>query len=260
MITDSHAHLCSERFEADLEAMLERARSAGVTRVVVVGTDVESSRAGRELCARHPGLHWTAGVHPSSSAGADAQVRSQIEALCAQPDCVAVGETGLDYFKQYEPREVQLEAFEWQLELARRLDKPVVIHCRDAHEDTSRMVLEREGLRGVLHCFTMGPKELGPYLEAGLSISFSGVVTYKANAANRAAAREVPLERLLVETDAPWLAPLPQRGQRNEPAFVPEVLACIAAERGMPASELAEITHANSARLFGLRAPAARRP
>ncbi|MFT4538355.1 MAG: TatD DNase family protein [Planctomycetota bacterium] len=250
MIVDSHAHLCWESFDSDRDAVIERARAAGVSRIVVVGTNVESSQACRTLCDSHEALAWTAGVHPSDAEAVDADVRAQIEQLCREEGCVAVGETGLDWFKKYAPRAAQLSAFDWQLQLALELDKPVIIHCREAHEDTSRMVSATSGLRGVLHCFTMGPDELAPYLEAGLCISFSGVVTYKSNDANREAARAVPLDRLLIETDSPWLPPVPHRGARNEPAHVVHVLECIARERGMDPAELGQITRENSERLF----------
>jgi TatD DNase family protein len=163
-----------------------------------------------------------------------------------------VGETGLDWFKEFSPRREQLDGFLWQLDLARRLDKPVVVHCRDAHEDTARCLAEFPGVRGVMHCYTMGPEQLAPYLEAGLYISFSGVVTYPKNDANRAAAARVPIERLLVETDCPYLAPQEKRGRRNEPAFVVAVLAELARVRGEGVSELALATSENAARLFGL--------
>jgi TatD DNase family protein len=165
---------------------------------------------------------------------------------------VAVGETGLDWFKNFSPRAAQLENFLWQLALSQELDKPVVIHCRDAHEDTVACLRQFPRVRGVMHCYSMGPEELTPYLEAGLYISFSGVVTYPKNDANRAAAVAVPLERLLVETDCPYLAPQGQRGKRNEPAFVTSVLEELARVRGESFAELAQATSANASSLFRL--------
>jgi TatD DNase family protein len=256
MITDSHAHLYWKSFDADRPAVLARARAAGVERMVVVGTDVASSRAAFELCAGEPELFPTAGIHPHDAAGAGAPQRAEIEELCRRPECVAVGEAGLDWFKQLSPRAEQLDAFLWQLDLARRLAKPIVIHCRDAHEDTVRCLAQCPGVRGVMHCYTMGPEELAPYLEAGLHISFSGVVTYPKNDANRAAAARVPPERLLIETDCPYLAPQGQRGKRNEPAFVLSVLAELARVRGEDPRELGRATSANAAQLFGLEPPA----
>lgn len=252
MITDSHAHLYWKDFDQDRAAVLARARAAGVARMVVVGTDLASSRAALALCAGEPGLFPTAGIHPHDAAGATPSERAEIEALCRRPECVGVGETGLDWFKNHSPRVAQLESFLWQLELACALDKPVVIHCRDAHDDTLRCLAQFPRVRGVMHCYSMGPAELPPYLAAGLFISFSGVVTYPKNDANRAAAAEVPLERLLVETDCPYLAPQGRRGKRNEPANVLAVLEELACVRATSVAELARATSANAAALFGL--------
>lgn len=252
MITDTHAHVFWRDFEGDREAVLARAREAGVERMVVVGTDLESSRASFELCDGRPGLYPTAGVHPHDAAGAGPAVLEEIEALCRREDCVAVGETGLDYFKEYSPRERQRAAFRWHIELARRIAKPLVVHCRDAHDDTVELLAEAPGVRGVMHCYTMGPAELPPYLEMGFYISFSGVVTYPKNEANRAAARIVPEDRLLVETDCPFLAPQGKRGKRNEPAYVKLTLEHIAAERGVDAESFAQQTSDNATRLFAL--------
>ena len=255
MITDSHTHHYWRSFDEDRTAVLARARAAGVERAVVVGTDLASSRAAFALCAAEPGLFPTAGIHPHDARAATPGERAEIEALCRLPECVAVGETGLDWFKNFSPREEQLESFLWQLALGRELDKPVVIHCRDAHADTVRCLAQFPAVRGVMHCYTMGPAELAPYLDAGLYVSFSGVVTYPKNDANRAAAAEVPLERLLVETDCPYLAPQGRRGQRNEPAFVVAVLEELARLRGCAAAKLAHATSLNAARLFGLSEP-----
>ena len=252
MITDSHAHVYWKTFDEDRAQVLQRARDAGVGRMVIVGTDVETSEKAFDLCAEELDLFPTAGIHPHDAEGVDDAARARIEELCQRPECVGVGETGLDFFKEFSPRAEQLENFYWHLDLARRLDKPVVVHCRDAHEETAKIVGEFEGVRGVMHCYTYGPDELAPYLEAGFCISFSGVVTYPKNDANRAAARIVPEERLLVETDCPYLAPQGFRGKRNEPAHAAEVLRRVAEERGDDFERLARITSENAARLFGL--------
>lgn len=252
MITDSHAHLYFDSFDADRAGTVERARAAGVTRMVMVGTNVETSRQCFEIAARNAGVFPTAGVHPHDASECDAAARAEIERLARLRECVAVGETGLDYFKQYSPREAQLACFRWQLALARELDKPAIVHCRDAHDDTVALLREHRGVRGVMHCYTYGESELAPYLELGLYISFSGVVTYAKNDANRAAARAVPADRLLVETDCPFLAPQDRRGARNEPAYCREVLAKVAEVRGATLEELARITSDNATRLFAL--------
>lgn len=252
MITDTHAHLFWKSFDEDRAEVLERARAAGVTRILIVGTDVPTSKASFAMCADEPHLFPTAGIHPHDAEEVSDEDRELIAELCRRPECVAVGETGLDYFKEFSPRERQRASFRWHLELARELDKPVIVHCRDAHEDTVALIAEVPGVRGVMHCYTMGETELAPYLNAGFYISFSGVVTYPKNDENRAAARAVPEDRILVETDCPFLAPQGKRGKRNEPAHVALTLARVAEERGVEIEELARITSANAARLFGL--------
>lgn len=254
MITDSHAHLYWKDFDPDRAEVLARARRAVVTRMVIVGTDRASSEAAFALCAGEEGLFPTAGIHPHDAKDAGPAERDAIEALCRRPECVGVGETGLDFFKNLSPRTEQIDAFLWQLDLAQRLDKPVVIHCRDAHIDTVRCLAQFPRVRGMMHCYTMGPEELPPYLEHGLFISFSGVVTYPKNAANRAAAARVPPERLLVETDCPYLAPEGFRGKRNEPARVVRVLEELARIRKTSVAELAGATSAAAAALFRLPA------
>jgi TatD DNase family protein len=253
VITDTHSHLHWPELRADLDGVLARARAAGVERMVVVGTDVASSTEVFELCAGRPGLFPTAGVHPHDAQGFDADARTRIAALCARPECVAVGETGLDFFKDRSPRADQLEAFRWHAELAARLGKPLVVHCRDAHPETLALLRAVPGVRGVMHCYTLGAEELPGYLELGFHISFSGVVTYPRNAGIRAAARAVPGERILFETDCPFLPPQGRRGTwPSEPAFVRETLEFVAALRGEPADLLARASSANAARLFGL--------
>ncbi len=252
MITDSHSHLYWDKFGRDREQVMLRARAAGVTRQIVVGTDVVTSRAAMELCAGEPHMFPTAGLHPNDAEALDASTTEALEELCARPECVGVGETGLDFFRQRASAAAQQRAFRWQLELARKLSKPVVVHCREAHEQTVEALREVPGVRGVMHCYSMGPDELVPYLELGLYISFSGMVTYPNNNANRAAARLVPHDRLLVETDCPFLPPQSKRGQRNEPAFAREVLEELARERGASLESLAQATSRNAAQLFGL--------
>ncbi|MDP6384796.1 MAG: TatD family hydrolase [Planctomycetota bacterium] len=253
MIIDTHSHLFWKDFDEDRSEVLIRARANGVERMLVVGTDVSTSEAAWDLCQDEPGLYPTAGIHPhDAQAMDDPGALDRIEEICRRAGCVAVGETGLDFFKEYSPREAQERAFRWHLNLARELDKPVIIHCREAHEATLAAIREYPGVRGVMHCYTMGPGELHHYLDAGLYISFSGIVTFPKSEANRAAATEVPLERLLVETDCPFLAPQGHRGKRNEPAYTRVVLEHIAEARGLEAVELAQITSHNANALFEL--------
>ena len=252
MITDTHSHLFWNRFDDDRDEVIARAKAAGVERMLVVGTTLETSRSSFELAAMHDGLFPTAGVHPHDVEEPWDAVREEIAALCAREECVAVGETGLDYFRDYSPHEAQRDWFRWHLELATKLDKPVIVHCREANEDTVRILSEYPDVRGVMHCYVMGEKQLGPYLEMGFYISFSGVVTYPKNDDNRAAAAAVPADRILVETDCPFLAPQPMRGKRNEPSFVTATLDAVATVRGEEPASLALQTSRNAASLFGL--------
>jgi TatD DNase family protein len=254
VITDTHAHIYWKSFDADRDRVLERARNAGVRRIVVVGTDAATSQAAFALCANDPDLFPTAGIHPHDAELSDAGARDAVRALCTREECVAVGETGLDYFKNFSPRDAQRDNFRWHIELAANIGKPLVVHCRDAHEDTIELLRAVPRVRGVMHCYTMGEEELAPYLELGLYISFSGVVTYPKNDRNRAAARAVPGDRLLVETDSPYLAPQGRRGERNEPAYVRRVLEEIASLRSERVEDLARTTSGNAAALFGLPA------
>ena len=252
VITDSHSHLYWDTFGPDRAQVMQRARAAGVTRQIVVGTDLATSRAAMNLCANQAHMIPTAGLHPHDAESLDASLAAELEELCARPECVGVGETGLDFFRQRASPAAQRKAFRWQLELACKLSKPVVVHCRDAHEQTVEALREVPKVRGVMHCYSLGPDELAPYLELGFYISFSGMVTYPNNDANRAAARAVPQDRLLVETDCPFLPPQSKRGQRNEPAFAREVLEQLARERGADLEALARVTSRNAAHLFGL--------
>ena len=248
--TDSHCHVAYDG--VGLEAV-ERAAAAGVTRVVTIGTDVERSRAaiGVTRAGRRAGLQlWaTAGVHPHDAVqGTDGLV-----ALVDEPEVVAVGECGLDYYYEHSPRDTQRAVFAAQVALALERDLALVVHTRDAWADTLG-VLEDVGVpaRTVIHCFSGGPDEARACLERGAVLSFSGIVTFKNAADVREAARLCPLERLLVETDAPFLAPVPHRGHPNEPAWVVLVGAAVAAARDEPAAAVEAATWANTERLFGL--------
>jgi TatD DNase family protein len=255
LITDTHAHLFWESYREDFEEVLSRARAANVRRMVIVGTDVATSRAAFETCSRAADLYPTAGIHPHDAKDSGEEARAEIARLCRRDECVAIGETGLDFFKMHSPPEAQRENFRWHLELAREIGKPVVVHCRDAHEGTVELLRSVPGVRGVMHCYTLGARELPAYLDLGFYISFSGVVTYPRNVENREAARAVPLDRILFETDSPFLAPQGQRGRRNEPAFVRAVVEAVAQVRGEDPALLADRSSRNAARLFGLPPP-----
>ena len=250
-LVDSHCHLADPAFDADREVVLSRARAAGVGAVVVVADGVDTAERCLALAAR-PGLFATAGVHPHRAAEFDAAAAERVEALLREPRVVAVGETGLDYHYDLSPRERQREAFAWHLQRAAATGKPVVVHSREADEDTARLLADAPaGLTGVLHCFSAGPAVLDAALARGLAVSWSGMVTFKKWDA-RAALERVADEALLVETDAPYLAPVPHRGRRNEPAYVALTVARLAELRGTTVERVAALTGANARRLFHL--------
>lgn len=251
---DSHAHLADPAFDADREDVIARARQAGAAAIICVGESLASARRAALVAAAHSGFcYHTAGVHPHDAAEFDAardiaDMREQVEA-----GAVAIGECGLDYHYDHSPREQQRAAFGAQLALARELDRPVVVHTREAEDDTGAMVREASaaGVRGVLHCYTgsIGLAELA--LDGGWYVSFSGIVTFK-KWTDEALLRLVPDDRLLAESDAPYLAPVPHRGKRNEPAWVSFTVARLAAAREAGVDTLGALTADNARRLFRL--------
>ena len=246
---DSHAHLdhCS-RDEADLIADAER---AGVRRVLAIGMDGASCRAALAAAEAFPQVRAAIGRHPNSATGFDDADLAELEALAAHERCAAIGETGLDHYRDHTPREDQVRAFAAQMELARRAGKPVVIHTRAAEDDTLAMLAEHAaGLRVVMHCFSM-PDRLDECLDRGYWISFAGNVTYPKSDELRAAAARVPEDRLLVETDAPYLAAQPVRGQENEPRYVVHTARALAETRGVEYEELEAAIERNAAEVFG---------
>ena len=245
---DTHAHLDALD---DADAAIARAREAGVTRILTVGTDVARSRRALELAEAYDGVYAILGIHPHEAGTASAADVAEIEALLAHPRAVAVGETGLDWFRDYAPRERQLALFDELLDVARRTGKPVVIHTRAADEDTLAALRGFEG-RVVLHCFS-SPHLLEPALERDWYVSFAGNASFPKAVDLRLAARAVPPERILAETDTPYLAPQPVRGKRNEPAFVVHTLAALASARNEEAAELERQIDANATACFALR-------
>ncbi len=243
---DSHCHLDDERVGADAVAA---ARAAGVERMITIGTDAERSRRAVELAAAHEGVWATVGLHPHDAV----QGVDTITGLIGAPRVVAVGEAGLDYHYDHSPRPVQLAAFEAQVHLAHRHGLALVIHTREAWDDTFA-VLDAAGVpeRTVFHCFTGGPDEARRCLDRGAYLSFSGIVTFANAGAVREAAAMCPLDRLLVETDAPYLAPVPHRGRPNSPALVPVVGAAIARVKGVPVEAVADATWRSAAVAFAL--------
>jgi TatD DNase family protein len=263
-LVDIGLNLGHDSFDADRDAVLERAARAGVARFVISGTSVTSSVRALELAKRRPGtLFATAGIHPHHARDFDVHSLTALRPLLDHAEVVAVGECGLDYFRDFSPRDLQQRAFVAQLELAAESRRPVFLHQRDAHEDFLRLLRPfRDALAGgVAHCFTGGPRELEDCLELDLYIGVTGwLCDERRGAALREAAREIPLERLLIETDAPYLLPRDlqpkPRSRRNEPCYLPHILERLAALRAEPVTLLAETTRRNSEELFRLTPPA----
>jgi TatD DNase family protein len=253
---DSHAHLADGAFDVDRDEVVARAVVAGAEAIVCIGESLAAAARARELATRHPGLvAFTAGVHPHDAADFDPLRDPERIAAMISAGAVAVGECGLDYHYDHSPRDRQRRAFAAQLALARDAGRPVVVHTRDAEDDTRAMIVEAgaAGVRGVLHCFTGSHALAEAALSVGWYISLSGIVTFR-KWTDEALLRLVPDERLLVESDSPYLAPVPHRGERNEPAWVGLTLARIAGARAVEPPALGAVTAANARRLFGLAA------
>jgi TatD DNase family protein len=257
MLIDTHAHLFDERFHADLPAVLKRAEAAGIQRAIAIGIDCDTSIASVQLANQYPLLVAAVGIQPNHAAEAQPGDWDAIVKLAeSEPRVVAVGETGLDRYWDRTPFEVQEDYFTRHIALARRLGRPFVIHCREAEADVVRMLraeFDAHGpIRAVMHSFSGDLATAKSCLEMGLYISFAGMITYKTAQSLRDVAKEVPLDRLLVETDCPYLAPVPHRGKRNEPAYVAHSAACLAEVKGVPETAIADATTKNAKNLFGL--------
>ena len=249
---DTHCHLTYEPLASDLAGVLRRAGEAGVSGLITIGTGVEDSRRGLALAREHDNVACTVGVHPGHAHEADADLAAALAELVNDPRVVAVGECGLDYFHSTEHVGRQRAVFVEQLRLAQRVGKPVVIHSREAVDDTLAILGDFPDVRCVFHCFTGTADEAGRILDRGYWIGFTGPVTYRKNDALREVARGVPDDKLLVETDAPYLSPEPVRSKRPcEPAYVMHVAARVAEVRGVSLEELDELTTANCRALFG---------
>jgi TatD DNase family protein len=265
-LIDTHCHLNFDAFDADRAAIIERARAANVTRIIIPAIDAETTRQARALAARYPNMVYaTAGIHPNDTAACvDAAstrgIVGEIAALATESGIVAVGEIGLDYHWDTSPKAAQRRAFEAQLDLARDLRLPVIIHNREASDDVIAILeswardlpAELHGRAGVLHSFSAPPEIAARALTAGFYLGFTGPVTYKNADELRAVAARIPLDRLLIETDAPYLTPAPHRGKRNEPAYVALVAERLAALRQISLDVFAATTTANAIRLFAL--------
>ncbi len=252
---DTHCHLHYEDFNKDREDVFRRAADVGVTRFLAVGAGggVEGSRGAVTLAIERPNVWASVGIHPLD-AGQNID-RAEIELLAAQPRVVAIGETGLDYFKEWAPREVQKDVFRWQIELAKQHKKPIIIHSRDAGADCLELLTEGNAreVGGVFHCYSEGIDFAKKALDINFLVSIPGVVTFKKSEQLREIVRAIPLDQLMVETDAPYLAPEPNRGKRCESSHVRLTAECIAKVRGISLEELAAATTANALKLFKIK-------
>ena len=253
MLVDSHCHLDFPDFADDLDGVVARAAEAGVGWLLTIGTHVTKADQVLAVAERFDNVFCTLGIHPHEAAREPEVSVEQLLDLARHPKVVGFGETGLDYFYEHSPREDQRRSFRTHIEAAREAGLPLVIHTRDADEDMAAILEEEQAkgaFTGLLHCFSSGRPLAELALELGLHVSLSGIVTFKKSDELRAIARDVPLDRLLVETDAPFLAPVPKRGKRNEPAYVAYTAAHMAEVMGVSADDLAEATTANFFRLF----------
>jgi TatD DNase family protein len=256
-LIDSHCHLDEQRFAADRDAVVARATEAGVTHVITIGASngMDANHDAVALARRFAAVSATVGVHPHEASQVTASVLAELRLLAQEPEVVAIGETGLDYYYEHSSPPAQQEAFRQFIALARDLSLPLVVHLRDAYDDAVAILREERAVEvgGVIHCFSGDRRAARACLDLGFDLSFSGIVTFKNADELREVARMVPADRFLVETDAPFLAPVPHRGKRNEPAFVTFTAAAIAELRGEPIATVAQATRANTLRRFALR-------
>lgn len=254
MLIDSHAHIQGEDYAGEINSIIERARAAGVEKIIAVGGagDMSSNTEAVALAAAHPEIFATVGMHPHDAKEVSEEKLRRLRELTAEPKVVAVGETGLDYYYNHSPREVQRRVFVQFIHLARAIGLPLVVHEREAAKDAAEL-LRSEGagrVRGVIHCFTGNYEAARAYLDLGFYLSFTGIITFKNAQPLREVVRQVPLDRMLVETDSPYLTPVPHRGRRNEPAYVRLVAETVARVKEISFDQVAEATTRNVRELF----------
>jgi len=254
MLIDSHAHIQGKEYTGEAEAVIERARAAGVEKIITVGGagDMSSNTEAVVLADSFPNVYATVGMHPHDAKDVGAHELQTLKELATSPKVIAVGETGLDYYYSHSPHDVQRRVFGQFIHMARDTDLPIVVHERDAARDAAEL-LRAEGsakLRGVIHCFTGDYEAACAYLDLGFYLSFTGIITFKNAEPLREVVRKVPLEKMFVETDSPYLTPVPHRGRRNEPAFVRFVAETIAKVKGVELAEVARVTSENVKKLF----------
>lgn len=253
-LVDSHLHLHFPQYDADMEEVIRRAIQGGVGYFVNIGTDLEDSRKAVAVAEAHPEVYAAVGYHPHETKRADPSELAELKKLLQHPKVVAVGEVGLDYFHDHSPREIQRKLLKTFLGWYKQYEKPVILHCRDAYDDLMQILKETVEFpcRGVVHCFSSNAITMKKFLDMGFYIAFGGALTYKKNDDLREACKACPVDRLLIETDAPYLAPQTRRGKRNEPLFMVETANFMAELRRVSLEDLAETTTANAKELFGI--------
>lgn len=255
MFIDSHCHLDRldlSRYDNGLEGAIRAANEAGVAEMLCIGIDLDNAQTVVDIATKYDGVYATVGVHPLDIGDSLANMEA-LETIAGQPQVVAIGETGLDYHYSEATGDLQRQSFQQHLELAARMEKPVVVHSRDAREDTLNLIRDYTAIShraGVLHCFTESWEMAKQALDMGFYISFSGIITFRNAEQLREVVKQVPLDRLLIETDSPYLAPVPYRGKKNEPKYVTEVAKCVAELKGVSVEALGEVTSVNFHRLF----------
>lgn len=252
MLIDTHAHIEMKEFDLDRDEVLKRAKEAGVGYLISVGANLAGSIKAVELAEKYENVYASVGIHPHDVKNMDETTFLTLRELAKSSKVVAIGEIGLDYFKEFSPKELQIHRFREFLALAKELKKPVIIHDRDAHEDTLRILKEECVKNGVVHCFSGDYDFAKEIMKLGFYISFTGVITFPKAEEARKIVEQVPIEKMLVETDCPYLAPVPHRGKRNEPAFVKEIAKTIAEVKGLSLDDVSRITTLNVKDLFGI--------
>jgi TatD DNase family protein len=252
---DSHCHLTDSAFDEDREQVLERAKEAGITHCIVVADSIESAEKGITLTKRFPEmLSASIGIHPHKASEWNEKSDMKLREFASDKSVVAIGEIGLDYHYEFSPRDIQRRAFEEQLHIAKELNLPAILHTREAYEGTLAIVKKVRPQKLVWHCCTEKWENVEPFLAMSSMLSFGGIATYPNAADMRETIRRCPMDRMMLETDAPYLAPIPYRGKRNEPAYVMEVAKCIATVKGLSLEEVEQVTTENAVRFFDLAA------
>jgi TatD DNase family protein len=253
MLVDSHCHLDFDDFKGEQEDVVARARAAGIKGMLTICTRLADAANIRAIAAAHDGIWCSVGIHPHEAEDGAGVTAEELITLAEPAEIVGIGETGLDFYYEHSPRDIQEEVFRAHIQAARQTGLPIIVHTRDADADTVRILAQEQArgpFSGVIHCFSAGAEVARCALDHGMYISFSGIVTFKNADAVRMVARDVPMERLLVETDAPYLAPVPVRGKRNEPAFTAHTAAYVAEIKGLGLDEFARVTTDNFFTLF----------